>query len=239
MKKAFILALSVFLIFSPKVYAANDEVTLSMYLDNELKSGKAFELCLSVMSEYEIGCCRIGFSYSESELELKNISVKDKTKNDILYYSDTGGKADIIYMPEDTRDIVLRFAPKDSAEKYDFETVIYEACDCDGNYLKSDTIFEFSLDIAANTEIAQKSVPEKIRVKNEVSKNDVQSQEIEVSVLSENDRPDEYRVFHEEKSANQTTFLIFAGIAAVFSAGLAVVYKMGFKNGKHTVKKEN
>ena len=76
MKKAFILALSIFFIFAPRVYAAHDEVTLSMHLEDELKPEKAFDIYLSVVSEYEIGCCRIGFSYSESELELKNISAE-------------------------------------------------------------------------------------------------------------------------------------------------------------------
>lgn len=236
MKKAFILALSIFFIFAPRVYAAHDEVTLSMHLEDELKPEKAFDIYLSVVSEYEIGCCRIGFSYSESELELKNISAENKSESDILYYSDKDGKADIIYLPDGISDIVLRFAPKGSVEKYDFEAFLYEVCDREGNYLNADTIFEFSLDTAVNTEISEKSVPEKIRVKNEVSKSYVQSSEIEVS---EKESSTGYRVLHEEKAADQTTFLIFAGIAAAFAAGLAAVYKVGFRHGKHTVKKEN
>ena len=202
-----------------------------MHLDDELKPEKAFDIYLSVISEYEIGCCRIGFSYSQSELELKNISVKDKSENDILYYNDTDGKADIIYMSENRHDIVLRFAPKNAAETYDFEAFLYEACDRDGNYLKSDTIFEFSL----NTETSRDSVPEKIRVKNDVSKSYVQSAEIEISIPNEKDYSGEY---HVKESVSQTAFLTFAGIAAVFAAGLAVVYKMGFRHGKHTVKNE-
>lgn len=235
MKKAFILALSIFFIFATRVYAAHDEVTLSMHLEDELKPEKAFDIYLSVVSEYEIGCCRIGFSYSESELELKNISVENKSESDILYYSDKDGKADIIYLPDGISDIVLRFAPKGSAEKYDFEAFLYEVCDREGNYLNADTIFEFSLDTAVNAEMSDHSVTEKVRVKNDVSKSYVQSAEIEISIPNEKDYSGEY---HVKESVSQTAFLTFAGIAAVFAAGLAVVYKMGFRHGKHTVKNE-
>ncbi len=232
MKKAFILALCVFFLFSSRVYAAHDDVSLSMHLDGELQPEEAFDVYLSIDSE-ETGCCRIGFSYSENDLELKNISVKDKSKGDILYYNDTDGKADIIYISEDMHDIVLRFAPKNAAETYHFEAFLYEACDREGNYLKSDTIFEFSLDTAVNAEMSDHSVTEKVRVKNDVSKSYVQSAEVEVS--AEQDYSGEYQV---RESASQTAFLIFAGIAAVFAAGFWAVYKMGFKHGKHTVKNE-
>ena len=232
MKKAFILALCVFFLFSSRVYAAHDDVSLSMHLDDELQPEEAFDVYLSIDSE-ETGCCRIGFSYSENDLELKNISVKDKSKGDILYYNDTNGKADIIYISEDMHDIVLRFAPKNAAETYHFETFLYEACDREGNYLKSDTIFEFSLDTAVNAEMSDHSVTEKVRVKNDVSKSYVQSAEVEVSV--EQDYSGEYQV---RESASQTAFLIFAGIAAAVAAGFWAVYKMGFKHGKHTVKNE-
>ena len=233
-KKAFILALCIFFLFSSKVYAAHDDISLTMYLDGELKPQKAFDISLSVVSEYETGCCRIGFSYDDNALELKNISVKDKSENDTLYYTDTAGTADIIYMPANMHDIVLRLAPKNAAEQYDFEAFLYEACDREGNYLKSDTIFEFSLDTAVNAEMSDHSVTEKVRVKNDVSKSYVQSAEVEVS--AEQDYSGEYQV---RESVSQTAFLIFAGIAAVFAAGFWAVYKMGFKHGKHTIKNEN
>lgn len=236
MKKAFFLVLTVFFLFAPTVYAANDEVTMSMHLEDELKPEKAFDIYISVESEYEIGCCRIGFSYSNSELDLKNVSLADKNDGDIFYYNDKGGQADIIYMPENIGDIVLRFAPKKSAEQYDFETFLYEVCDCEGNYLHADMIYEFSLDVVANSESSQNSVPEKIRVRNDVSKISVQSSQVELSV--ENNVSSEYHVVHEEKQADQTMFLLFAGIVITVVAGLAVVYKMGFRHGKHTIKKE-
>ena len=238
MKKAFVLVLTVFFLISPKVYAAWDEVSLSMHIDDELKPEKAFNIYLSVISEYDIGCCRIGFSYNEKDLELKNVFLENKNKGDTLYYSDCKGQTDIIYMPENMQDIILRFAPKDQAETYDLKAFLYEVCDRDGNYLISDTVFEFSLDTAVNTESSQNSVPEKIRIRNEVSKERVQSSEITVSVQSENEYSKEYHVIYEEKNDGQTTFLIFAGAAAVFFTGLAVVYKIGFKDGKYTEKKE-
>ncbi len=233
-KKAFILALCIFFLFSSKVYAAHDDISLTMYLDGELKPQKAFDISLSVVSEYETGCCRIGFSYDDNALELKNISVKDKSENDTLYYTDTAGTADIIYMPANMHDIVLRLAPKNAAEQYDFEAFLYEACDRDGNYLKSDTIFAFSLDAAVNTEISHNSAAEKIRVNNDISKSNVSSAKTEPS--APNDYSGTYQV---RESVSQTSFLLYAGIAAVFFAALAAVYKMGFKHGKHTIKNEN
>lgn len=236
MKKAVMIALAIFFILGMRVYAT-DEISLSMHTEDELKAGKNFNVHLCLNSSSDIGCCRLRLSYGE--LELKSIFLENKKTEDILYYNDDNGQADIIYMPENLQDIILRFAPKDSDEKYTFEVLVYEACDCNGNYLRSDTAFEFSLAAAKDTEISQKSVPEKIRVRNEVSKKQVQASEITSYVPQEKEYSNEYRVVHEEKAASQTEFLIFGGVALIFAAGLAAVYKIGFKNGRHTEKKEN
>ena len=208
MKKIVILALAIFCMITVRAYAQNGEVTLSMHITDDIKQNKAFNVYLLPDSDVDIGACRISISYDKDKLELKNISLEEKSENDILYYNDSIGQADIIYMPEVMQDIVIRFKPKGSFEKYDFETFIYEACDKQGNYLYADTVFDFSLNVTS--EVSEVSVPEKSKVKTEVSKSHFQSVEIAAESAEESEYSGEYHVIHVEESADRTTFLVFA-----------------------------
>ncbi len=235
MKKIVILALAIFCMITMRAYAQSSEVTLSMHIADDVKQNKAFNMYLSLNSDVDIGACRINISYDKDKLELKNISLEEKSEDDVLYYNDNAGKADIIYMPEVMQDIVIRFKPKGSFEKYDFETFLYEVCDKEGNYLYADTVFTFSLNVM--NEVSETSTPEKSRVKTEVSKSHSRSVEIAAESSEESEYSREYRVIHVEQSADQTTFLVFAGIVIIFVGCLAFVYKRGFKDGKATERK--
>ena len=243
MKKFFIIVLAVFFTFAVKVYAQNDEISLSMHVNEDVKSGKAFNIYLSAESSVEIGACRISISYDKNMLELKNISIEEKSKDDILYYNDNGGQADIIYMPENIQDIAIRFKPTGSYKKYEFEAFIYEACDKDGDYLVSDMKYNFALDVTEDdvsfeSSIAEKSsfsekviISEKSTVSTDVSKNISQQSE----EMSEPKK--QHDVYYEEKTYSQTDFFVFAGIVLLFVSGLIFVYKRGFKDGKNTERK--
>ena len=243
MKKAVIIALAIFLIFTVRVYAQNSEVSLSMHVNEDVKAEKAFTAYLSLESYFDIGACRISISYDKNMLELKNISLEEKSEKDILYYNDNSGQTDIIYMPENIQDIAVRFKPTGSYQKYEFEAFIYEVCDKNENYLVSDEKYHFTLDVreddvSSESSISEKSrisqkviISEKSTVNTDVSKNTSQQSE-EVSEPKK-----QYNAYYEEKTYTQTDFFIFAGIVILISVCLVFVYKRGFKDGKNTERK--
>ncbi len=242
MKKSVIIALAVFFILTVRVYAKNSEVSLSMHVNEDVKAEKAFTAYLSLESDSDIGACRISISYNNM-LELKKISLAEKSEDDILYYNDNGGQADIIYMPENMQDIELHFKPTGSCQKYEFDTFIYEVCDKEGNYLVSDTQYHFSLDVSEEDVSSESSVPEKSRISEKVIISEKSTVNADVSKNTSeqseemSEQKKQYDVYYNERTYTQTDFFIFAGIVILILLCLIFVYKRGFKDGKNTERK--
>ena len=243
MKKAVIIALAIFLIFTVRVYAQNSEVSLSMHVNEDVKAEKAFTAYLSLESYFDIGACRISISYDKNMLELKNISLEEKSEKDILYYNDNSGQTDIIYMPENIQDIAVRFKPTGSYQKYEFEAFIYEVCDTEGNYLVSDEKYHFTLDVREDDVSSESSISEKSRISQKVILSEKSTVNADVSKNTSQQSEEmsepkkQYNAYYEEKTYTQTDFFIFAGIVILILLCLIFVYKSGFKDGKNTERK--
>ncbi len=238
MKKTIIFSLIIFFIYSFGVYADDDEISLQIYLRDDIKPGKAFNLYLSAESTKNIADKRISISYDENMLELKNISLENKDDNDIFYYNDNNGQADIICIDDENKDIILRFRPKDDSTDYTFETFVYEACDSDGNYINADNIYRFSLNVGDNDKITQtQTVSEHKTVAGHSSKEAESRPDSSVNEDSEKSQS-VYHITHTDNDNNgQNNFLLFGGAVTAVSLGLAFAYKKGFSHGKETEKK--
>ena len=238
MKKTIIFSLIIFFIYSLPVFAENNEISLEIYLRDDIKAGKAFDLYLSTECTQNIADKRISISYDKNALELKNISLENKDENDIFYFNDNIGQADIICIDDENKDIILRFRPIDDSTNYTFEAFIYEACDSDGNYINSNNIYRFSLNVGENDEITEtQTVSENKDISRHNSKEDKNK-----AVSSENESSEKsegvYHIVHAENDDNgQNNFLIFGGAVIAVSLLSVFIYKKGFQNGKSSEKK--
>ena len=238
MKKTIIFSLIIFFIYSLPVFAENNEISLEIYLRDDIKAGKAFDLYLSTECTQNIADKRISISYDKNALELKNISLENKDDNDIFYFNDNIGQADIICIDDENKDIILRFRPIDDSTNYTFEAFIYEACDSDGNYINSNNIYRFSLNVGENGEITEtQTVSENKDISSHNSKEDKSK-----AVSSENESSEKsegvYHIVHAENDDNgQNNFLIFGGAVIAVSLLSVFIYKKGFQNGKSSEKK--
>ena len=238
MKKTIIFSLIIFFIYSLTVSAQNNEISLEIYLRDDIKAGKAFDLYLSTECTQNIADKRISISYDKNALELKNISLENKDENDIFYFNDNIGQADIICIDDENKDIILRFRPIDDSTNYTFEAFIYEACDSDGNYINSNNIYRFSLNVGENDEITETQTVSENKDISRHNSNENQSKTIssekEISEKSEG----VYRIVHTENdNNNQNNFLLFGGTVIAVSLLSVFIYKKGFQNGKSSEKK--
>ena len=238
MKKTIIFSLIIFFIYSLPVFAENNEISLEIYLRDDIKAGKAFDLYLSTECTQNIADKRISISYDKNALELKNISLENKDENDIFYFNDNIGQADIICIDDENKDIILRFRPIDDSTNYTFEAFIYEACDSDGNYINSNNIYRFSLNVGENDEITETQTVSENKDISRHNSNENQSKTIssekEISEKSEG----VYRIVHTENdNNNQNNFLLFGGTVIAVSLLSVFIYKKGFQNGKSSEKK--
>ena len=238
MKKTIIFSLIIFFFFFFPVFAENNEISLEIYLRDDIKAGKAFDLYLSTECTQNIADKRISISYDKNALELKNISLENKDENDIFYFNDNIGQADIICIDDENKDIILRFRPIDDSTNYTFEAFIYEACDSDGNYINSNNIYRFSLNVGENDEITETQTVSENKDISRHNSNENQSKTIssekEISEKSEG----VYRIVHTENdNNNQNNFLLFGGTVIAVSLLSVFIYKKGFQNGKSSEKK--
>ena len=238
MKKIIVFSLIILFIYPVTAFAEDNDISLQIYLKDDIKAGKTFNLYLSAESTKNITCKRISISYDETSLELKNISLENKDDNDIFYYNENLGQADIICIDDENKDIILRFSPKDDSTDYIFQTFIYEACDSDGHYINTDNIYKFSLKVGDNDTITKiQTASENEKVLHHSSTTD-QSK----SAVSDDKAPEKsesvYRIVHTENDNNgQNNFLLFAGAVIGVSLLSVFIYKKGFQNGKSSEKK--
>ncbi len=238
MKKTLIFSLIIFFIYSFTVSAQNNEISIEIYLRDDIKAGKAFNLYLSTECTKNIADKRISVSYDANALELKNISLENKDDNDIFYFNDNMGQADIICIDDENKDIILRFRPIDDSTNYTFEVFVYEACDIDGNYINADNIYRFSLNVGENDEITEtQTVSENKDISRHNSKEDKNK-----AVSSENESSEKsegvYHIVHTENDDNgQNNYLIFGGAVIAVSLLSVFIYKKGFQHGKSSEKK--
>ena len=262
MKKAIIIFVILFFGISP-VYAADNDITFTMYVKENCRPGKAFDLYISLDRPSTLGDIRFNITYDSHLLTLKNVSLEETNNGNMLSYNDNNGTTDIIYFPEYDQNIILRFQPISlQADHYDFQAFIYEACDIEGNYISSDKAYRLSLTVSDDKGVIQTqtitdrqetmesknisvSLESKITDYSETSKTKNVSSSLaeesnkETAETIESSQAEIYRVIHEDSKNDQTPFFIFAGGTIIIAVCLVLVYKSGFKNGKETEKKND
>ncbi len=125
--------------FSINVHAANS-LHSSIYTEDTLKSGKAFNVYVSLRCADGIGAVRGYVQFDSEMMSLSSVSMVDKTDHDIMYYHDTGnGAVRYLYAAKKAAPtaitLKLRFVPCEAYEQYTFRHVIQEACTYEQSYL--------------------------------------------------------------------------------------------------------
>ncbi len=265
MKQAAVILTVLFCLLSVSPTArAEEPVSLSLTIGEDVQAGKAFDLHLSVQSPVPVGVARIHFTYDGEALTLKSITTAhadDKVVYNLLY-----GEADIIYFPQSQGDILLHCKPADTqTREYTFEASLGEVGDVSACYLQTGESCRFSLHISESSAVIRQqasassrssstnSCPVSQKESSAKADKSPSSQQTAIPSSDKEELPSEtadteeevseqaaiYRVIHEEKPADQNHFLLFAGGLLLLAVCLGAVYRKGFRNGKETQKKSN
>ncbi len=262
-KKIIFAVVMMVLVFTGNVTVQAQQASLSMYVREEIKVGKAFGVYLSVSSDNPVGAEHIRVCYPADTLTFKSASPESKTDSEMFSCYDNDGMIEMIFLSRNHQsvgsDIVLHFQPNDSETiQYDFDVSFCEACDTQGENIPvaENSVFSFkAVSSYIVTSSAQNSADEQSRsvsgqssqvsqitssVKKEksASSDEISPEEEKEEAASNDTEPSGiYRVIHVEPETSQKDLFLFAGIVTAIVICMAVVYKMGFRHGKETEKK--
>ncbi len=137
----FILSLTLLPINVSAVSPMNMEL-----LFNEKSGGNGFYITADISSQQNIGVVYVFIGIDKSSAELKNITIPDKSQNEMLQYNDTEKGVQFIYMTKDTDvhdfSVRLNFDFVSGDKNIMASGTILQAFDYDGNEIDvGETVF--------------------------------------------------------------------------------------------------
>lgn len=248
----FVILLS---IFSINCFAVSD-AEFSFNTDEDIKTGKNFNIYLSVNANTNIGVFRTEITFDDEKLKFKSAEINPNHKSEYMQYSVSDGKIIIIYMNNteynsySLDDIIkLSFSPiyKGEAE-YSFECYVYEIGDKNANKLRFNSVPTLNLSIMETESISKTSKiennefsqPPGSKNSNQTNSNNVSESYLYYeNIVSENicdskTVNNEYNLKNSnEINFRQNNFYIYIVIGFIIFALCVVVFKAGIRKGQN------